>query len=112
MAQRTDRRQMSQPLEALLEALPDDVFEVPIEGERGRYLEVRQMALAFRNRHTAPLRDANRVEEGVRKVLEHLRHLIRCLEEKLAAVVPKPLGIGERLAGADAEEHVVRMRIA
>ena len=45
-------------------------------------------------------------------VLEHGGHLVGRLEEELPGVVAQPFRVAEGLASADAQEHVVRMRVA
>ena len=59
----------------------------------------------IRKRHVAPLGDAHRVQQRVGEILEGLRHLVRCLQKKLPAVVPQPLGIGERLGFPSVERQ-------
>ena len=52
-----------------------------------------------------------RVGERVREVLEHRRHLLGGLQVELVAVVLQPIGVVDRLAGADAEQDVVRLEV-
>ena len=45
------------------------------------------------------------------KSLNDLRHLVGGLQEELLRVVAQPLRVAERLAGADAQQDVVRVRV-
>jgi hypothetical protein len=58
------------------------------------------------------LGDEHRVLHRVEMVLENDGHLLRGLEEELIAGVAHPLSVVDRLAGADAEQNVVRLRVA
>ncbi len=70
------------------------------------------MVLPFRNRDVATLGDEHRVPECFGKVLEDRRHLFGGLEEELISRIAEALGVVDRLAGADAEQDVVRLVVA
>ena len=52
------------------------------------------------------------LREGVGVIAEHRLHLLGRLEEELVAGVPEPLRVVHGLAGADAQQDVVRLGIA
>ena len=60
----------------------------------------------------APLGDAHRVGQRVGQLAEDLLHFLRGLQVELIAVIPQSIAIVDRLAGADAQEDVVRPMIA
>src|SRR2546422_2736933 len=94
------------------ESFADNMLEVIVERESGRHVEVRQVVLAFAERHVAAVGDADRVGERVREILEDLRHLLRCFQEELPRLVAQPLRIAESFARADAQQDVMWMRVA
>ena len=53
-----------------------------------------------------------RVDEGLGNVLERGGHFVGGLEEELPRIVAEPLRIAERLPGADAQQNIVRVRVA
>ena len=106
------RRNLLQTRQPLPEPLARDVLEVFVEREAGRHVEIRQVALAFADHHVAALGDADRARQRVGKLLEDFRHLLRGLEKELPGVVPEPFRIVEPLAGTDAQQDVVRVRVA
>ena len=112
VTQHACRCQMLQPRQPLAKPFAGHVLEVAVERKPGRHIEVRQVILSLRQDDVAALGDANGVRERLREVLERLGHLLRRLQEELLRVVPQPLRIAERLAGADAQQDVVRVRVA
>jgi len=57
----------------------------------------------------APLRDLQRAVEGLRLVVEHLRHLVRCLEAVLSVDLPVGMVLVHRLQSSDAHQNVLRL---
>ncbi len=55
-----------------------------------------------------PLGDPDGVGHRLGKVAEHGRHLLGGLQVELVAVVAQPVGVGDRLASADAQQDIVR----
>ena len=88
------------------------MLEILVERERRGHVEVRQVVRAFLERHVAPVGDPPRVRQGAGKVRERGRHLVGGLQEELARLVAQPLRIAERLTGADAQQDIVRVRVA
>ena len=72
----------------------------------------RQVVLPLRDRDVAALGDEQRVLQRVGMVLEDRRHLLGGLQEELIAGVAQALRVVDRLAGADAEQDVVRLVVA
>ena len=105
------RGEVLQPRESRREAVPHDMLEVLIEGEAGRHVEVGQLVLGTGQIDVAPLGDADRILQRFREVPEDLRHLLGRLQVELVAVVAQPLGVVDRLAGADAQQNVVRLEV-
>ena len=95
----------------LLEPLANDVLEVVVQREAGRDVEVREVVDRAREIDVAALGDPDGVGERRREVPEHRRHLLGGLQVELVAVVPQPVGVVDRLAGADAEQDVVRLGV-
>ena len=58
------------------------------------------------------LGDAQRVRERLGMVAEDRRHLLGGLQEELSPVVAQPLRVVDGLAGADAQQDVVRLVVA
>ena len=42
---------------------------------------------------------------------KHGGHFFRRLQVELIAVIPQPLGVVDRFAGADAQQHVMRLEV-
>ncbi len=111
VAQRPAGRERPEARQPLGEAVVDDVLEVLVQREAGGHVEVRQMVLPLVELHRAPVGDAHGVGERLRELGEERRHLGRSLQEELIAVIAQPLGIVDRLAGADAQQDVVRLEV-
>ena len=103
---------MLEPRHALGEAFASDVLEILVEREALRHAERRQMVLPFRNRDVATLGNEHRVAECLGVIFEDGRHLFGRLEKELISRVAEALGIVDGLAGADAEQNVVRLVVA
>ena len=100
-----------QRLEASPEPFPRHVLEVAVERERLRHVEVRQVVLVGRELDVAAFGDGHGVRERGRIVAEHRAHLVPGLQVELIPVVAQALLVADVLAGADAQQHVVRMAI-
>ena len=111
MAERAARLELLETDPPLLEARPHHGLEVRVHGLPGRHSEIRQMRGAVGELDVAALGDPHRVLERVRIGAEHGRHLVRRLEEELIAVVLQALVVTDALAGADAQQDVVRVLI-
>ena len=109
--ERAGQRQLLQPRQTLLEPFPRHVLEVVVQREAGRHVEVRQMVLALGQHDVAAFGDPDRVQQRLGIIPERGRHLGRRLQEELLRLVPQPLLIAERLARADAQQHVVRVGV-
>ena len=104
--------ELLQARQALREPVTRDMLEVRVDGEAVRHAEGRQVIHALRDRDVAALGDEQRVLQAVGNVSEDDAHLLRCLQEELVAVVAHALRVVDRLAGADAEQDVVRLMVA
>ena len=104
-------RQLLQPRQPLREPLAHDVLEVVVEREARRHVEVRQVVDRARQVDVAALGDPHGVRQRVGEVLEDRRHLLAGLQVELVAVIVQPLGVVDRLAGADAQQDVVRLEV-
>ena len=109
VAQGVARHQGLQPRQPRREALAHHVLEVGVDGEAGRHVEVRQVVHARGQVDVDAIGDADGVGQRVRELGEDLRHLLRRLQEELIAVIAEAVGVVDRLAGADAEQDVVRL---
>ena len=109
VAQGVARHQGLQPRQPGREALAHHVLEVGVDGEAGRDVEVGQVVHARGEVDVDAIGDAHRVGQRVRELGEDLRHRLRRLQEELIAVIAQPVGVVHRLAGADAEQDVVRL---
>ena len=105
-------RELPQARQPLREALARDVLEVRVDREAVGHAEGRQMVLPLRDRDVAALGDEQRVPQRLGMILEDGRHLLGGLQEELIARVAQPLRVVDRLAGADAQQDVVRLVIA
>ena len=112
MAQRAGRVKRLQADQPLRESFAHDVLEVIVQRVGGRHREVRQVVLVGRNIDVAPFGDAQRVCERLGDLAEDLLHFRGGLQIELIAVVPQPIAIVDVLAGADAQQDVVRPMIA
>ena len=92
-------------LEAALALGPQPALDRVALGDR----EVRDAQLAERQRDVGHLRDAPAVPDRVGVVREERRHLGRRLHVELGAVEPHAVGRVEVVAGAHAEQDVVRL---
>ena len=104
--------QLAQPRQPLRKPFARHVLEVAVDGEALGHAEGRQVVLSLRNRDVAALGNEQRVLQRVGDVLEDNAHLLGRLQEELIAVVAQALRIVDGLAGADAEQDVVRLMIA
>ncbi len=104
-------REALQSWQPVRESLAHDVLEIVVEGETGRDVEVGQVIGRARQIDVAALGNSSRVRQRVGKVLEDVRHFLGSLQVELVAVVPQALGVVDRLAGSDAEQHVVRLEV-
>ena len=96
---------------ALLQALLAELDEV-VEGVAPvRRREVRQVDAPELDRDGAALGDLERPPDRLRVVGEVLGHLVRRLEVELVGVEPPAVRVGERVAGLDAEQRLVRARV-
>ena len=109
VAQGVARHQGLQPRQPRREALAHHVLEVGVDGEAGRHVEVGQVVHARRQVDVDAIGDPHRVGQRVRELGEDLRHRFRRLQEELIAVIAQPIDVVHRLAGADAEQDVVRL---
>ena len=75
------------------------------------HVEARQVIVVPRNLDVAPLRDRQGIAERFREVAKDRRHLLRCLEEELIAVVAESFLVVYVLASADAQQDVVRLKV-
>ena len=83
-----------------------------VEREARRHVEVRQVVpVPDSSVDVAALGDAHRVRQRLGIVAEDRRHLLGRLQEELVAVVAQPLRVVDGLAGADAEQDVVRLLV-
>ena len=73
--------------------------------------EFRQVVLAEGELQIAEVRDALRVGEGLRIAAEEGLHLLRGAEVEVLGLVAHPLLVLHQLAGLDAEEDVVALRV-
>ncbi len=96
-----------EPLTPPGEALPDHPLEVVVERDAGGHLELGQLVHRLAEVDVAPLGNAHGVGHRVRNVGEHARHLLRRFQVELVAEVAQALGIVHRLAGPDAQQHVM-----
>ena len=76
-----------------------------------RHGVLRQMKDLFGNPDVDPIGDARRILTGLGIVAPQVVHLRRALEIELIGVEFHPVRIGNGLARADAEQHVVRRRV-
>ena len=109
--QETAAGEFLEPRQPQLESLADDVLEILVEPEAGGHLEIREVVDRVREIDLAALRNLPGVGERVRKVGEDRRHFLRRLQIELIAVVPEAVGVVHELAGADAEQNVVRLEV-
>src|SRR5207253_1712376 len=112
VAERAGGGELLQPRQALAESFSRHALEILVDRIWRRHVVVRQMISRLRQHDRAPFGDAYCVEECVRMIAKRRRHFVLRLEEELLRVIPKALGIAERLAGPDAQKDIVRMRIA
>ena len=88
------------------------MLEVVVQRVGRRHGEIRQVVLVVRNIDAAPLGDPQRVRQRFRHLAEDLLHFLRGLQIELIAVIAQAIAIVDVLAGADAEQDVVRTMIA
>ena len=100
-----------QRLEAAPEPFAGHVLEVAVEREGFRNVEVRQVVLVGRELHVASLGDGHGVRQRGRIVAEHRPHLVSGLQIELIPVVAQALLVADVLAGADAQQDVMRTAI-
>src|SRR5579862_8529267 len=83
------------------------MLEVAVQSETGRNIEVRKGIADFLQPHVAAFGDAQGASENVGRVFEDTQHFVVTLDKKIAALELHAIGILNRLAGLDAEHHVL-----
>ncbi len=76
-----------------------------------RHVEVRQVVDRLRQIDVTAFGDAHGVGHRFGKIAEDRSHFLRRLQIELVAVVAEPVRVVDRLAGADAQQDVVRPMI-
>ena len=110
VAERSLLAQRPQPLQPLLESVPGDAGEVVVGRLEGRrHVEVREAVHRAGEVDVTALGNRHGVAQRLREVSEDRRHLLRRLQVELIAVVAQPLLVRHVLAGADAQQDVVRV---
>ena len=88
-----------------------DVLEIIGQRIAIGYDELRERVVDFLQANIAALCDLHRAREHALIAVEDLRHLRTSLHKELIAVKLQPVGIVDRLAGLDADHHVLRVRV-
>ncbi len=103
--------QRAQRFQAAGEAFAGDVNEVAVDGVAGRNFELRKRIGDFFQAQAAALGDVERAREHLGRIFEHAGHFVVVLDEELVAVELHARGVVNRLAGLDAEHHVLRVGV-
>src|SRR5262249_47006425 len=111
MLQLSRGRMSPNGLEAPRESFSRDVFEVTVESVAGGYVEMRERITYFCQVEVAAFGDVERADKHVRRVLEHLVHLIVALDVKARALELHAIWILNALAGLNADHDVLCVRV-
>ena len=111
MSQPALRIERPQSFQAAGESLAGDVLEVTVEGESVRHVEVRKRIADFFQPHVAAFGNAQGAAQHVGRVLEDPLHFVVTLDEEVRALELHAVGVLDRLAGLDAEHHVLRVGV-
>ena len=104
--------ELPQARQPLLESLARHLLEVLVQRRAWRHVEAGQVVDPLRDRDVAALGNPDRVRQRIGVVSEHRLHLLGGLEKELIAGVAQALGVVDGLARADAQQDVVRLRVA
>ena len=105
------RLQPVQHFRPLRESLPRDVFEIAVQREARRHLEMRKWSLNFLQLHAATFCNVERARQNLRRIFEDHGHFFVTLHKEIGAVELHAVRILDRLARLDAEHHILRVRI-
>src|SRR5258708_590649 len=98
-------------LPAAGKAFTGHLLKVTVESEARRDLKFRKRIVDLVQLEVATLGDGQSARQQVFAFAEDAAHLVGALYEELVAVKLQAVGVMNRLAGLDADQNVLRMRI-
>ena len=94
-----------------LKTLTHNLLEIRVRGESSRDVKGRQMQFRGVDLDITTLGDADGIQHRLGQMSPDLIHLFKRLEVKLVGGVTHPIRLLDGLAGADAEQHVMRFMV-
>src|SRR5215469_8897964 len=99
--------QLAQRFHPMREAFAGYVLEVAVEGEAGWNFEVRKWTGNFFQAQSAALGDIESTRQHFRRIFKDVVHFVAVLDVELCALELHPVRVLDRLAGLNANHHVL-----